>query len=63
MTRLWTIGILLFVTFGLIAWDIYVATNREKRDTISVVMLDTARKHPAIPFLLGVIMGHLFWPQ
>ena len=61
--RLWTIGILVGVTLLLIVWDVYAATNKERGDTISEVVLGFARRHPVIPFLLGVLMGHLLWPQ
>ena len=61
--RLWTIGILVGVTLLLIVWDVYAATNKERDDTISEVVLGFARRHPVIPFLLGVLMGHLLWPQ
>lgn len=62
-TRIWTIAILIVIAVLLIAWDIYVATNKKKGDTISEVTLDFARRHPVIPFLLGVLCGHLLWPQ
>jgi len=61
--RWWTIAILAGVSLLLIVWDIYAATNKERGDTISEVVLDFARRHPVIPFLLGVLMGHLLWPQ
>ena len=61
--RLWTIGILVGVTLLLIVWDVYAATNKAGDDTISEVVLGFARRHPVIPFLLGVLMGHLLWPQ
>ena len=47
----------------LIGWDIYVAGNRMPGDTISELLLDFSIKHPIIPFILGVLVGHLFWPQ
>ena len=62
-SRTITISILAAVTLLLIAWDIYVATNKQKGDTISEVVLGFARRHPVIPFALGVLMGHLLWPQ
>jgi len=62
-TRVWTIGILVGVTLLLIAWDIYAAMNKKRDDTISEVVLGFARRHPVIPFLLGVLAGHLLWPQ
>lgn len=63
MTRQTTIVILVVVTVGLIVWDIYAGTNRERRDTISVVILGYAKRWTIIPFALGVVMGHLLWPQ
>lgn len=57
-----TIGILIGVAAILIGWDIYVAVNDEKGDTISEILL-WASQRPILPFALGVLMGHLFWPQ
>lgn len=61
--RRMTIGILLAVASGLIGWDIYTAVDPTPGDTISEVLLGGALSHPIIPFLFGVVMGHLFWPQ
>lgn len=62
-TRAITISILIAVTLGLVGWDIYVALTPQKDDTISEVILDYAGEHPVVPFGLGVVMGHLLWPQ
>lgn len=45
----------------LIAYDIY-AYQTDKR-TISQVTLHGSRRLIVIPFLAGVLAGHLFWPQ
>lgn len=58
-----TIGILVVITVLLIAWDIVVAANARSGDTISEVTLGFAMRHPVLPFAIGVICGHLFWPQ
>jgi hypothetical protein len=50
-------------TAALIGWDIVVATNNETGDTISEVLLDASRKRPIIAAALGIVIGHLFWPQ
>jgi hypothetical protein len=63
MTRKWTIGILIAIAVILIAWDVYVYVEPSDGDTISEVTLAAAGKHPVIPFAIGVICGHLFWPQ
>jgi hypothetical protein len=47
----------------LIIWDIVVANNHTAGDTISEVMLRQASSHPIIAFALGVLVGHLLWPQ
>lgn len=31
--------------------------------TISVVVLTWSSRYPILPFLFGVVCGHLFWPQ
>jgi hypothetical protein len=63
MSQKITIAILLACAALLIGWDIYVAANPTPGDTISEITLAFAQKHPVLPFALGVIMGHLFWPQ
>jgi hypothetical protein len=48
---------------GLAGWDIFVAANSSPGDTISEVVLEVALRHPIVPFALGVLCGHWFWPQ
>ena len=66
-TRTWTIGILIGVLSLLIGWDIYVAVNDAKGDTISEIVLELSMLHVAsllgIVFALGVLTGHIVWPQ
>jgi hypothetical protein len=57
-----TISILIAVALLLIGWDIYVAANKDSGDTISEILLWTSQR-PILPFAMGVLMGHLFWPQ
>lgn len=62
-TKIATAAILIVAIIVLVAWDIYVAANGVKGDTISEIALDFARRHPVIPFAVGIVCGHLFWPQ
>jgi len=48
---------------ALIVWDIYVASTPVAGDTISEIVLAWAHAHPAIPFALGFVCGHLLWSQ
>jgi len=56
-----TTWILIVVTVFLAAWDVYC--RKFPGGTISEVMLTGARSHPVLPFLCGVLGGHLFWFQ
>lgn len=63
MNRKRTIGIMLAAVAVLVGWDIFVAATPEEGDTISEILLDWSRTTPIISFGLGVVSGHLFWPQ
>ena len=58
-TTTWVIGLLAAVLIG---WDVYAAMSATV-PTVSAVSLRVAMQHPVLPFLAGVIAGHLFWPQ
>jgi hypothetical protein len=66
-TRTITLVLMFVAAAGLIAWDVVVATNRTPGDTISEVTLGFFMRHPiatfAIGLVLGIILGHLTWPQ
>lgn len=67
-SRTWTIGILVGVIALLIGWDVLVALEESgvkpgTGGTISEVTLAFAQQHPVVAFVLGVICGHLLWPQ
>lgn len=61
-TKFGTVWVIGLCAVALIAWDIYAAMSTTQ-PTISVLTLSTAQKHPILPFLTGVLCGHLFWPQ
>lgn len=57
-------GWLMFgVTVVLIAWDVVATLNKESGDTISEELLKVGHDHLMIPLMLGIIAGHVFWPQ
>jgi hypothetical protein len=56
----WVLGI---VSAILIIWDYFMFSNDIDGDTISEVTLRNSIRHPIIPFLFGVLGGHLFWYQ
>lgn len=60
--RHWTAIILGAVTVLLVIWNVYVAIA-SPADTISQVIFGWAGVYPVLPFVIGVLMGHWFWPQ
>jgi hypothetical protein len=63
MTKKITITILIAVTALVVGWDIYAAINSATGDTVSELLGALATKHMTLPFAIGFISGHLFWPR
>jgi hypothetical protein len=53
------LGVVLIVVF----WDITIVFIGRPESTISAVILQVSKENPIIAFVLGVIVGHLFWPN
>ena len=56
-----TTKLIICVTAGLLAYDLYAAASPEEGDTISEVIAKEARRRPIIAFGVGVLAGHWFW--
>ena len=61
----WTPGdtgiVLIGVVIVLLVLEAYTLLNRVPDDHITVVVRNAGRKWLLLPFLLGVLFGHLFW--
>lgn len=63
MTRRQTTIYVLGAAAGLVlAWDLYVAIQRDWDATVSAVVYDALQMHPMIPLALGIVIGHFAWP-
>ena len=54
----------IFILITLVAigvFDFYVIIRRGKQASISAWFIRNSKKHPSIAFLMGFVMGHLFW--
>jgi len=58
-----TVAVMVVSTTALIGWDVVVASNKERGDTISEILLHAARHVPIVAVAWGVLTGHLFWSQ
>jgi hypothetical protein len=63
VTKKVTVILIFAAIIVLVGWDIYAAANAHKGDTISEIVFAASLKRPMIPFTVGFICGHLFWPQ
>lgn len=53
----------IFIIVGIIfIYDGYLLMFKGYEATISWTLYTWALKFPVIPFLIGFVMGHLFWP-
>lgn len=48
---------------ALLAFDLYLLRDGEADNTISNVVLQTAKERPVSAFLAGMVAGHLYWPN
>jgi hypothetical protein len=57
-----TIMTLLLALVALLGYDLFAVYRFGYEGTISLVVFTTAKAFPIIPFLAGVVVGHLFFP-
>lgn len=53
---------MLVATVVILGYDVIVATNEAKGDTISELTLSFSWRWSIIPWSWGVVVGHLTWP-
>jgi hypothetical protein len=47
----------------IVVFDVWTLMKRGYATTISWTLYGMALRFPIIPFALGVVVGHLFWPN
>lgn len=50
------------ILFAAGIWDAYAAYIGRSDVTVSHIIQQWAFSFPILPFLLGLLVGHLFWP-
>lgn len=53
--------ILLIIVLVVLTWDVVVTYAGKPEASFSQVILEKSMQDPIIPFLIGVLIGHLFW--
>lgn len=57
----WTRVFIVAVVVLIAVWDVFVMVDGGTESSISHEMIVWAYKYPAFPFIMGFVMGHLFW--
>ncbi len=47
----------------LFIYELVAIYNGRRGDTLSEMVWQIADHNPLLPFLLGLLMGHFFWPR
>lgn len=58
-TDIFVIGTIVLI--GL--FDFYIIIKNGKQASVSAWFIRNAKKYASIAFLMGFVMGHLFWPM
>lgn len=56
-----TLAFIAFIVIAITIFDFWVIFKKGRYESISYKIIDLSHKYPLIPFLLGIVSGHLFW--
>lgn len=48
---------------GLVVYELVTLANDAPGDTISEIVWEATARRPLVPFAVGVLCGHFFWPR
>ena len=57
---IWEAAVVLGVTVALIVWDVFLAADRQRGNTISEIISKASKKWWVCPYAWGVLGGHWF---
>jgi len=55
--------VVIVAVLAIVCYDVFAYFAHGVDTTISRVVLGWSKQWPVIPFGVGVVSGHLFWPQ
>jgi hypothetical protein len=58
-----TTKLLIVSIFFYAVYDVIIFAINGPEATLNQVILNDSRIHPVVPLAVGIILGHLFWPQ
>jgi heme/copper-type cytochrome/quinol oxidase subunit 2 len=48
---------------GIGVWDVVAITRSRPEDTVSGLLYSWSLMYPILPLVIGVLIGHVFWPH
>jgi uncharacterized membrane-anchored protein YhcB (DUF1043 family) len=54
----WFIAVVVVV---IAVFDVYVILDAGKESSVSQVLIELSYEYPSLTFMMGFVMGHLFW--
>jgi len=54
---------LMFVLLCCGVWDLVLTAKDQPQNTVSATLLEWSVQFPMLPVVVGILIGHLFWPQ
>jgi hypothetical protein len=57
MTMIFTVSVFVLVAI----YDVYAMIVGGTENSISHFLIEKSYSYPVLPFLIGVVIGHLFW--
>lgn len=61
--RVWLGVALLVVLVCIWIWDVWCIVQGDTSNTVSVTIMEWSIQWPILPLLVGIGIGHLFWPN
>lgn len=55
--------LLLIVVLVLVAWDVLAIRYGGPQASISRVTFDLVSRYPMLSLAVGIVIGHIFWPE
>lgn len=61
-SQLWLAVVVVSVLMVAFVFDFAALARGDPRSTVSAILGQWSRDFPVLPFFVGMLMGHFFWP-
>lgn len=54
---------ILITILAAILFDVYIIFKAGKKESISAYVIRSSKQYPLVTLLVGIVLGHLYWPM